>query len=120
VRGAFQLVKFKQVGGEATIFDVLYGRRFTVEDLASQPARMVLFESLLYDNEIEWSSMKKQSGGGGSGNIIVPGKSTMEIKQMVFDAKYPEYRNAVVTLLTTKEYLEIASATKNHYRDLSR
>ena len=106
------------MGGEKTIFDILYGRKFTEEELASQPARMVLFESLLYDNEIEWKSVKKASGGGGKGELIIPGKTTAEIKQMIYDAKYPEYKDAIVTLLTTQEYLNLATATENYYRNV--
>jgi hypothetical protein len=106
------------VGGDNTIFDILYGRKFTKEELATQPVRMILFESLLYDNEIEWSHMKKAQGKSGKGELIVPGKSNAEIKQMIFEAKYPEYRNAIVTLLTTEEYLNLATATENYHRNI--
>ena len=79
--------------------------------------KMVLYESLLYDNEIEWSSMK-DSGEGKKGQLLIPGKSNAEIKKMIFEMKYPEYKDAIVTLLTTQEYLNLASATENHYRNL--
>ena len=62
--------------------------------------------------------MKKASGGKGKGELIIPGKTTAEIKQMIYDAKYPEYKDAIVTLLTTQEYLNLATATENYHRNI--
>jgi hypothetical protein len=96
------------VGGK-TIFEVLFGEPLSDELLASQPIQEILFESLIYDNELEEEHIEKsykKSKNGKSDKYTIPTSSKVDV---LFRVKYPEVQDekVVVTLLTTEEYLKI-------------
>ena len=97
--------------GDRTVFDVLYGERIDDEALSSLFVRVILEECLIYDNEIELDYVKsaKNKGPEKEGNIQII--QQMPIHEASMLMKYPELQYAIVTLLSTEEYLELDNKT---------
>lgn len=109
---AFQLIKHGQYAG-CHLFELLYGREFTKEELSIQPIKEICTQSLLYDDQLEQDFMrqKEQEAKSGKDSSMVIG--TKNVNEILYDMKHPELRNAIVTLLTTEEFKKIAES-KNH------
>jgi hypothetical protein len=112
------------VGG-MTMFELLYGRRFGPEELSSQPLKFILYESLVYDNEIEMEYIHSKQSKSSDKKVLYDMnsreiKEIMEQRKKFFTNQYKEDDDAevVVTLLTTEEYLEIAGTSTNNDRIL--
>ena len=113
VRMAFQLVKHGMAGG-CHLFELIYGREFSREEIAMQPVREVCTQSLILDNEIEQEFIRQQDmkNKEGKGGLII---GSMDVHEKLFEMKYPKEANAIVTLLTSKEYYkQIAESTDNN------
>jgi len=109
---AFQLVKYGMAGG-CHMMEILYGRKFSIDELFSQPVKEICAQSLVYDNEIEKEHIRQQEMASKKqgGNLVIGSKNVNDI---LFAAKFPEDANAIVTLLTTKEYEEQIAKSKNN------
>ena len=98
--------------GDRTLFDILYGERLDDETLSSLSVRIMLEECLIYDNEIEQDHINNAGKGSHpkkEGNIpIITG---VPIHEAAMIMKYPELQYAIVTMLTTEEYLKLDSTT---------
>lgn len=99
------MVKYGMSGGKA-MFDILPIESLTEDDIVSQPAQMIIYFSLLYDDELEQQYVNNAKGGGKAGDLkyAMDGK---EIQEILFRNKYPELADSVVTLLPEKEYREL-------------
>jgi hypothetical protein len=118
VRQAFQIVKYGFSGG-CHLIEILYGRKFNDELLNSQPIKQIVMECLLHDDELEKEYIQKsedESKKTSGRNLIVGSRNVQEI---LFEMQYPEYHNAVVTLLTTEEYEKEIAESKNNNRNIS-
>ena len=93
--------------------EIIYGRKFSIEELSAQPVKEISTQCLIHDNEIEQEYIRqqemksKQSGG----NLVLGSK---DVNETLFKMKYPELSDAIVTLLTTKEFEEEVAKSK-HY-----
>ena len=97
--------------GDRTIFDILYGERIDEGTLSSLSARVMLEECLIYDNEVELDYMQqaRKRGPEKEGNIKII--QQMPIHEAAMLMKYPELQDAIVTLLSIEEYLELDNKT---------
>jgi hypothetical protein len=99
------------MGGGCHLMELLYGREFTKAELASQPVKEILIQCLVYDNELEKEYMRKQdakTNAKGSGDGLILGSKA--VNEQLFEWDHPEDFKAIVTLLTTEEYEEIAKS----------
>ncbi len=101
---AFQLVKHGMAGG-CHLFELIYGRDFSKEEIALQPIKEICTQSLLYDNELEKEYLRQQESESksGKGHLIL---GTKDVHEKLFEWKHPEEAKAIITLLTLQEYTE--------------
>ena len=109
---AFQLVKHKMSGG-CNLFELLYGRKFTLEELCSQPSREISTQCLIYDNELEQEFIRQQETKSKEleGKFVLGGK---DINKLMYDYKWGHLADIIVTLLPREEYIKIAKSTDNN------
>lgn len=95
------------------MMEIVYGRKFSIEELSSQPIKEICAQSLIYDNEIEQEHIRQQelNAKKQSGNLVI---GTRSVNEALFAARFPEYIDAIVTLLTSKEYEEQIAKPKNN------
>ena len=96
------------MAGGRTILEVLYGRAFQEVEMFSQPVQQLIYECLIYDNEIENEHIKssnKPKHPEKEGNI--PIIQPRPVSEILFEYRYIELRDAICTLLTTEEYLKM-------------
>jgi len=101
------------------MLEVLYARKFPLRILFSQPVRMIVFESMLYDNELEKELIDRQSAKAkaeSSGRELILG--SRDVIEQLFEMKFPEDAAAIVTLLSTEEYMQLARKSKNNDTEL--
>lgn len=94
--------------------EILYGRKFTIEELSAQPIREISAQSLIYDSQMEQEYIRQQESKSKNmkgSNMIV---GSRDVNELLFQTKYPVESKAIVTLLTTEEFEEeIAKPTDN-------
>lgn len=106
------------MSGGCHMFEVIYGRKFTEEELASQPVRIICMESLVHDNQLEQDHInKKEQENKGKGGGLVLG--TGDAYKKLYEWKHPTESNAIVTLLTSEEYYSQVAKSANHNSNVS-
>jgi len=97
------------MAGGCHLFEMLYGREFTKDELSSQAIKTILMESLIYDNEVEQEHRRQDEFASKSshGGMIIGSKN---VNELLFQMKHPEMQDCIVTLLTTEEYLKLAKS----------
>jgi hypothetical protein len=114
---AFQLVKYEMAGG-CHLFELIYGRKFTMEELAMQPIKEICMQSLILDNEIEQEHIRQHEmkGKESKGGMVIGSK---DVHDLLFYMKYPDMKDAIVTLLTSQEYNTQIAESANNDRNIS-
>lgn len=120
MRSAYVLVKYGQAGGK-NLFEVLFQK--SIPEIDYNMNRIII-ECLVYDSEVEsdyqfLAEQRSKTKGGDSRFMIVGKKGPHEIKyESWLEYKHPEYVNAEVTLLSSKE-VESLGKSSDYYRSIS-
>jgi len=105
--------------GGKNLFEVLYCRPYIPLDYNLQ---RIIVECISYDSDIEadhYEQARTIQNDSNEKYIVRSKKGVRELRsELKMATKYPQYVNAEVTLLTTKEYNSIGKSA-NYYRDIT-